>query len=144
MQYHNTDKRSSFPKGLDINTSVDSINLETELKTDSWIDVGKKTGIQNAIGSLCFLVVGKKDGTNKKIYLWSLFKIEGYNDSENENSRYEVFGTGCNFPKPILLSDIEGFQDFQRACANFVRFKNITNLPFTKKLIKFSSQISMP
>jgi hypothetical protein len=141
MQYHNADNRNSYPKGLDINTTVDSINLETTVKTDNWIDVGKKTGIHAAIGSLCFLLVGKKTGAKKKFYLWSFFKIEGTTPSEDDDTRYDVFGTGCNFPNPILLNEIENFEDFKKSCANFVRFKNITHVPFTQNLINFSSNL---
>jgi hypothetical protein len=142
MQYHNATKLKHYPDNVfNIKTDIETISLDTTIRPNNWIHVSKRINILNAKGSICFLIVGKKEKGKTNFYLWSFFRIENF--EEKDATRNNISGTGCNFPKPILLNNIENFSKFQESCANFVRFRNITMLPFTQNLCSFSSKITI-
>lgn len=135
LQYHNADKLQSFPFGNpEFSTNVDSITLDNTVNYRSQFYTSKKQ-VENAIGQFCFLIVGKSDRI-KKYFLWSFFKMEDFD--KDENGLYHVHGTGYNFRKPILLNELEHFNEFKNFCGNFgIGFQNIDNHVFRETLLTF-------
>lgn len=138
IQYHNADNLGRYPSDdLDFNTEIDSLIIDNSVKYQSWIYTSKKS-IENSIEDYCFLIVGKTEMV-KKYYLWSYFRIEDF--EIDDNKEYNVFGYGYNFEHPILLNDLEGFNDFKHYCGNFgLGFQNIEKHAFCEKLRSFSSE----
>lgn len=134
VQYHNADNLQEYPADdLDFNIEIKNIELNDEPIKQSWIYTRKKS-VLKAIGSRCFLIVGKTENKIKNYYLWASFIIENY------KLEYEDFidieGTGNDFKKPLLLNNLVGFSDFKKFCGNFgLGFLNISNNVFTKTLI---------
>ena len=141
IQYHNADKLGTYPtRNTDFKTSVELLTLDNSVKYESQIYTSKKT-VEKAVGQFCFLIVGKTDKI-KKYYLWAFFKIEDY--VKDNNGYYHVNGTGYDFEKPILLNELEHFNDFKNFCGNFgFGFQNIDSHVFCKTLISLSSQQSI-
>ncbi len=139
IQYHNADNIGSYPTAnVDFESSIDLLTLDPSVKYDSWIYTRKKL-VEKAIGQFCFLVVGKTERV-KKYYLWSFFRVEKCNVTAD--GYYNVYGTGYDFAKPILLNDLENFEDFKIFCGNFgIGFQNIDNHIFCKALISYSSPL---
>ena len=136
IQYHNADKLGRYPSSsIDINTSVDLLTLDNSIKYEQQIFTSKKL-VEKAVGQFCFLIVGKTEEI-KKYYLWSYFKIENV---DKRDSDYSVKGVGYSFEKPILLNELEHFEDFKNFCGNFgIGFQNIDKHPFCQTLVAFSS-----
>lgn len=134
IQYHNADKLGSYPsRDIDFSLSVDSLNLDSSIKFHPWIYTKKKT-VEKAIGQSCFLIVGKTEQKIKKYFLWAYFKLEDY--EINKEGYYKVYGTGYDFAKPILLNELENFDDFKDFCGNFgIGFQNIDKHIFCRTLI---------
>lgn len=142
IQYHNADNIGSYPTAdTDFKSNVDLLSLDNSVRFDSWIYTRKKL-VEKAVGQFCFLVVGKTEKI-KKYYLWAFFRIE---KCEINNDRfYNVYGTGYDFKKPILLNELENFNDFKKFCGNFgIGFQNIDNHIFCKTLISYSSELNSP
>lgn len=138
IQYHNADNLRSYPtENLNFEMNVESLKIDNSVKYDSWIHTKKKT-VENSKGHYCFLIVGKTEKL-KKYYLWSFFKIEDYEIDNRDN--YVVYGHGYDFDHPILLNELEGFNDFKNYCGNFgLGFQNIDKHPFCKTLFSLSSE----
>lgn len=142
IQYHNADNLGHFPYfKTNFKTSIDLLTLDNTVKYRSQFFTKKKL-VEKAIGQYCFLIVGKTEKI-KKYYLWSFFKIEDY--VKDSNGFYpHVNGTGYDFKKPILLNELEHFNDFKNFCGNFgFGFQNIDNHKFCKTLVDLSSQQSI-
>lgn len=138
IQYHNADKIGSYPtENLKFGTDVNLLTLNNSVKYDTWIYTKKKT-VANAVGQYCFLIVGKTEKI-KKYYLWAFFKIEDY--KIDDSGYYSVYGHGYDFEYPILLNELEDFNDFKHFCGNFgLGFQKIDNHIFYKTLSSFSSE----
>ena len=140
IQYHNADNLGSYPTAdIDFKTNIDLLHLDNSIKFDSWIYTRKKL-VEKAVGQFCFLVVGKTEKI-KKYYLWAFFKIEKCD--LNNGDFYNVLGTGYDFEKPILLNELEDFNDFKKFCGNFgIGFQNIDNHIFCKTLLSYSTELN--
>ncbi|HMT73914.1 MAG TPA: hypothetical protein PKA77_07595 [Chitinophagaceae bacterium] len=138
IQYHNADNVGSYPtEDLDFETDVDLLTIDNSVKYGSWIHTSKKT-VENAVGHYCFLIVGKTEKI-KKYYLWSFFKIEEYEIDDND--KYILYGHGYDFERPILLNELENFNDFKNYCGNFgLGFQNIDKHLFCKTLSSFTDE----
>ena len=141
IQYHNADNLGSYPTpDTDFKSNVDLLNLDNSVRFDSWIYTRKKL-VEKAVGQFCFLVIGKTEKI-KKYYLWAFFKIEKCDI--NDNGFYNVYGTGYDFEKPVLLNELDDFNDFKKFCGNFgIGFQNIDNHIFCKTLISYSSELNL-
>lgn len=140
IQYHNADQSGQYPYQIaDFRKRIDSLNLEDSVTYRSQFDTSKKQ-VEKAVGQFCFLIVGKTEGT-KRYYLWSYFKIEDY--EKDASGLYDVKGTGFNLKNPVLLNELEHFQDFKRTCGNFgLGFQNVSNQIFCQTLIALVAQSS--
>lgn len=138
IQYHNADKLGTYPtKDLDFNTGIDSLIIDNSVKYASWIYTSKKT-VVDAIEQYCFLIVGKTDKI-KRYYLWSFFKIEEYEIADKGG--YIVYGHGYDFERPVILNELENFNDFKNYCGNFgLGFQNVDTHVFCKTLLSFADE----
>lgn len=130
IQYHNADKLGYFPTdNIDFNSLISEIILDDTIKeNEPWIYTSKKT-VLNAIGSICFLIVGKTENKIKNYYLWSYFRIE---KSVKEPDIIIVHGTGRDLKHPILLNNLTDFDSFKKFCGNFgIGFQIIDNHLFS-------------
>ncbi len=136
IQYHNADNLGLYPTaGVDFESNIDLLSLDNSIKFNSWIRTRKKL-VEKAVGHYCFLIVGKTQKV-KKYYLWAFFNIERY---DFRNNFYNVFGTGYDYKKPILLNELQNFNDFKKFCGNFgIGFQNISNHIFCETLVSYSS-----
>lgn len=138
IQYHNADKLGTYPtEDLDFKADISSLIIDNSVKYASWIYTSKKT-VEGAIGEYCFLIVGKTDKI-KKYYLWSFFKIEEYEIADNGG--YIVYGHGYDFERPVILNEVENFNDFKNYCGNFgLGFQNIDKHVFCKTLSSLADE----
>jgi predicted HNH restriction endonuclease len=138
IQYHNADKLGTYPtEDLDFKADISSLIIDNSVKYASWIYTSKKT-VEGAIGEYCFLIVGKTDKI-KKYYLWSFFKIEEYEIADNGG--YIVYGHGYDFERPVILNEVENFNDFKNYCGNFgLGFQNIDKHIFCKTLSSLADE----
>lgn len=135
IQYHNADKLENFPtSGIDFNLPVSEITLDNKIQYDEWIYTSKRI-LSKAIGSFCFLIVGKTEQRIKNYYLWNYFRIE---DSKEKNGFTTVYGTGQDLKKPVLLNNLPEFESFKKFCGNFgIGFQKIDNHPFSEMLVPY-------
>lgn len=138
IQYHNADKLGTYPtEDLDFKADISSLIIDNSVKYASWVYTSKKT-VEGAIGEYCFLIVGKTDKI-KKYYLWSFFKIEEYEIADNGG--YIVYGHGYDFERPVILNEVENFNDFKNYCGNFgLGFQNIDKHIFCKTLSSLADE----
>lgn len=138
IQYHNTDKLENFPtSGIDLHLPVSEITLDDKIQHTDWIYTSKRTS-SKAIGSFCFLIVGKTELRIKNYYLWSYFRIE---NCKEKNGFTTVYGTGQDLKKPVLLNNLPGFESFKKFCGNFgIGFQKIDNHLFSETLIPYISE----
>lgn len=138
IQYHNADKLGTYPtEDLDFKADISSLIIDNSVKYASWIYTSKKT-VEGAIGEYCFLIVGKTDKI-KKYYLWSFFKIEEYEIADTGG--YIVYGHGYDFERPVILNEVENFNDFKNYCGNFgLGFQNIDKHIFCKTLSSLADE----
>lgn len=134
IQYHNADSLGTYPTAdLDFKSNVDLLSLDNSVRFGSWIYTKKKL-VEKAVGQSCFLIVGKTEQKIKKYFLWAYFKLEDYEISKD--GYYNVYGTGYDLAKPILLNELENFNDFKDFCGNFgLGFQNIDKHNFCRTLI---------
>ncbi|HQZ67256.1 MAG TPA: ASCH domain-containing protein [Planctomycetaceae bacterium] len=83
---------------------------------------------KNADGRV-FLIAGV--GKPRRYFLWSAFQIEKV--KAGSDGIFQVNGTGWQLAPPQELKG-KSFDSFRSACANFVGFRQITDLPYTKIL----------
>lgn len=137
IQYHNADNLKRYPNNLvEFKSPFDSLHLNNSLKYSSWFWT-KKNPIKTEFDQYCFLIVGKTEGKEKKYALWAYFRLDDY--QVGTDGLYNVYGTGYNYQRPIMLSQLNEFKEFIRFCGNFgLGFQNIDNSPFCKTLLSFT------
>lgn len=94
-----------------------------------------RLGIHTAVPSIkhaegrVFLIAGV--GRPRRYFLWETFEIEKVRSGRD--GQFHAAGTGWQLSPPVELAG-KKFEEFQKACANFVGFRSITDLPFARTL----------
>lgn len=126
LQYHNVEKLGWVP--------LDEVPfLQTRLSIGTRKPIARK-----AVGGTVFVIVGivlpgdAKAPRERRYYLWEHFTVTGV---QPEGDDLCVHGTGRQLMPPVLLQG-EGFLEFRQQCANFIGFRSIDELAYTKTLIE--------
>jgi hypothetical protein len=98
----------------------------------------RRSNVQKADGRV-FLIAGV--GRPRRFFLWETFEVEKVRaDAEG---LFHATGTGWQLAPPVELSG-KAFDAFKSACANFVGFRSITDLPFAQTLNKLAEENRPP
>jgi hypothetical protein len=116
LQYHNVEKLGWVP--FDARPF-----LQTQLSIAT-----RKPVAQQSIGSTVFVIASL--GTPRRYYLWERFRVEGV---EKEGEDFCVWGTGRQLTPPARLEG-DDFESFRKACAYFIGFRCIDDLPYAASL----------
>src|SRR5262249_60629077 len=81
-----------------------------------------------AIGATVFVIASL--GKPRQYYLWESFRAEGVT---REGDDLCVWGTGQQMVPPAKLEG-DDFDAFRQACANFIGFRCIDDLPYSATL----------
>jgi hypothetical protein len=125
VQYHNIEQ-----EGLPLS---DPPFRETRLCIHT-----RRPHVQDAEGRV-FLVAGV--GRPREYYLWETFDIEEVR--RNRDGAFEAAGTGWQLAPPQRLRG-NTFEAFRSACANFVGFQRINDLPFSRTLLTLAEAYQPP
>src|SRR5262249_11417409 len=117
VQYHNVEQR-----GLPLS---DPPFRETRLGIHT-----RRPHVKNAEGRV-LLVAGI--GMPRHYFLWETFEVKKVH--ENGIGEFEAWGTGWQLAPPHELKG-KAFEAFRSACANFVGFRCVNDLPYSQKLLK--------
>jgi len=117
VQYHNVEQ-----EGLPLS---DPPFHETRLGIHT-----RRPHVKDAEGRV-FLVAGI--GTPRHYFLWETFEVEEV--CENGDGEFEAWGTGWQLAPPQELKG-KAFEAFRSACANFVGFRRVTDLSYSRTLLK--------
>jgi hypothetical protein len=118
LQYFNVEKMGRLPNGPDA------------LFTRRMGVFTKHASVEKAKGGTVFVIAGL--GKPKRYFLWEAFTVE---DVQHDGTQYTVSGPGWVLLPPQALAGKE-FEAFKAACANFVTFRNIDELPYKDVLQK--------
>jgi hypothetical protein len=117
IQYHNVDQ--------------EGLQLADPLFSQTWLGIHtRRPHVEKAEGRV-FLIAGV--GKPRQYYLWETFEIEEVH--KNADGEFEAWGIGWQLAPPQLLKG-KAFDAFRSACANFVGFRCITDLPYSHTLLK--------
>jgi len=94
----------------------------------------RRTNVQKADGRV-FLIAGI--GRPRRFFLWESFQIEAV--KSNGDGEFQASGTGWQLAPPVELSG-KPFEEFKSACANFVGFRSINDLPFAGTLNELAEE----
>ena len=125
IQYHNVDREGLLLSNPPFSSA--ELSIYTRLPQ-----------VTNASGQV-FLVAGL--GKPRRYYLWSTFEIASV--TENSNGVYHARGTGWELAPPALLEGAK-FDEFKASCANFVGFRCISELPYSKTLLTIAKKHQPP
>ncbi|MBS0261106.1 MAG: ASCH domain-containing protein [Planctomycetes bacterium] len=119
VQYHNADERG--------------LPFASPPFSGTWLGIRTgRPGVLQADG-VVFLIVGL--GRPRRYFLWETFRIQ---DVERlSNGQYQASGEGWQLAPPAELRGA-GFDAFKSACANFIGFREINDLPFCRTLIRLA------
>jgi hypothetical protein len=98
----------------------------------------RRPNVREADGRV-FLIAGI--GRPRRFFLWEAFEIEQV--TSNGDGQFKATGTGWELAPPVELTG-KPFDDFKAACANFVGFRSINDLPFTRTLTKLAEDNRPP
>jgi hypothetical protein len=126
LQYFNCEKMGRFPNGAEA------------LLTRRMGVFTKLASVKEAKGATIFVIVGL--GKPKTYYLWESFTIE---DVAFDGEQYTLSGPGWVLLPPQALAG-KAFEAFKAACANFVSFRRIDDLPYHKTLHQVADQFHLP
>jgi hypothetical protein len=122
IQYFNCEKMGRFPNGADA------------LLTRRMGVFTKLASVRESAGGTVFVIAGL--GKPKRYYLWEAFTID---DVRQEGEQYTVSGPGWVLLPPQLLEG-KDFDKFKAACANFIGFRAIDDLPYRDALRKLADK----
>lgn len=125
LQYHNCEQQGSLPH--DPSHQPGRLQIYTRL-----VSARKASGRVLLIAGL---------GQPRRYYLWSTFTIDRCQQKPDGNIMLE--GPGWQLAPPQLLTGSE-FTSFKASCANFIGFRQITDLPFTRKLLQQADRYRPP
>jgi hypothetical protein len=98
----------------------------------------RRPNVQNADGRV-YLVAGI--GRPRRYFLWQTFQVEEV--TSNAEGEFWAVGSGWQLAPPAELTGTS-FEEFKSACANFVGFRCINNLPFARTLNKLAEENRPP
>ena|GEM_PF-1158379 len=98
----------------------------------------RRPNVRDAEGRV-FLIAGV--GRPRRFFLWETFEVKEV--VANGDGEFEASGTGWQLAPPVELSG-KHFEAFKSACANFVGFRCITDLPFARTLNKLAEDNRPP
>jgi len=98
----------------------------------------RRPNVKNADGRV-FLVAGI--GRPRRFFLWQAFEVEEV--MAKAGGRFEAFGTGWQLAPPQELTG-KPFEAFKSACANFVGFRCVNDLPFARTLNRLAEENRPP
>jgi hypothetical protein len=90
--------------------------------------------VPRALGNDAFLLLGI--GNPRHFYLWERFTVDRI---EEVDSVYLLTGPGRQMNPPPRLQG-RAFKEFQKSCADFASFREITDLPYCQTLISLSTE----
>lgn len=125
LQYHNCEPQSSLPHAF--HQEPARLQIHTSL-----------VAAKKASGRL-ILIAGL--GQPRRYYLWSTFAIDRCQQKPEGHILLE--GPGWQLAPPQLLRGTD-FDSFKTSCANFIGFRKITELPYTKKLLQLAERYRLP
>jgi hypothetical protein len=126
IQYFNVEKMGRLPNGAEA------------LHTTRMGVYTKHPSVEKAKGGTVYVLTGL--GKPKRYYLWEVFTIE---DVQHDGTQYTVSGPGWVLMPPQGLEG-KDFDAFKGACANFVTFRNIDDLPYKSTLSKIGEKYHRP
>jgi hypothetical protein len=94
----------------------------------------RRANVRDADGRV-FLIAGV--GRPRRYFLWEAFEVEEV--TANGGGEFQAWGTGWQLAPPAKLTG-KPFEQFKSACANFVGFRGINDLPFTRTLNTLAEQ----
>lgn len=118
LQYFNIEKMGRFPNGADA------------LLTARMGVYSKLAAVQQSNGGTVYVI--SAFGKPKKYVLWEAFTID---EVTKQDEQFVVSGPGRVLLPPAELSGKE-FDKFKAACAHFIGFRKIDDLPYTATLKK--------
>ena len=86
-----------------------------------------------------FLIAGI--GRPRRFFLWQSFQIDKV--TTNREGMFKASGVGWQLAPPIELKGTS-FDSFKTACASFVGFRSINDLPFTRTLVRLADENRPP
>lgn len=98
----------------------------------------RRPNVRDAEGRV-FLIAGV--GRPRRFFLWETFEVEEVVASGD--GEFEASGTGWQLAPPVELTG-KPFEAFKSACANFVGFRSINDLPFAQTLNKLAEENRPP
>lgn len=125
LQYHNCETQSTLPQGW--SRQPERIHIYT-----------KVSAAKQASGRV-LLIAGL--GHPRKYYLWSSFTID--HCRQRPDGLIQLEGPGWQLAPPQLLVG-KAFQQFKSACANFIGFRLISELPYATTLVKLADNYQSP
>lgn len=125
LQYHNCETLGNLPHPWRPETQT--VQIHTKVRT-----------ARQAAGQV-ILIAGL--GSPRRYYLWSTFTIGRCLNKPGGVIQLE--GTGWQLAPPVELTGAD-FQQFKAACANFIGFREITSLPYARKLLQFTEKYCPP
>jgi hypothetical protein len=125
LQYHNVDQ-----EGLPLS---DPPFRETRLGIHT-----RRPHVRDAEGRV-FLVAGI--GRPRHYFLWETFEIEEVR--QGRDGEFEAWGTGWQLAPPQGLKG-KAFEAFRASCANFVGFRRVSDLPYSRTLVKLAESHRPP
>ncbi len=115
------------------NVAQEGLPLADPLFSDT--DLGiftRRPHVQNAAGRV-LLIAGL--GKPRQYFLWETFEIEEV--IKDQDGEFQASGHGWQLAPPQRLHG-KAFEQFQEACANFISFRCISDLPYAKTLLKLA------
>lgn len=125
LQYHNVRR--------------EGLILSSPPFTESKIRIRTRVALARKARGRVLLICGL--GTPRQFFLWESFEIEGVHSTRDGG--IEVFGPGWQLAPPQRLAG-ESLEDFRRFCANFVGFRNITDHPYSTRLLRLADAYRPP
>lgn len=116
LQYHNVEKLGWVP-----------LDEEPFLQTRLSIATRKPAAL-HAVGGTVFVIASL--GKPRRYFLWETFRAEGVT---REGDDLCVWGRGRQLVPPVRLEG-DDFDAFRWACANFIGFRAIDELPYAATL----------
>lgn len=98
----------------------------------------RRSHVQYAEGRV-FLIAGI--GRPRRFFLWETFEIATVR--VDGDGQFHAAGTGWELAPPVELNG-KRFDEFKSACANFVSFRCINDLPFARTLNKLAEENRPP
>lgn len=125
LQYHNCETQGNLPHPW--RPEAQTVQIHTKVRS-----------ARQAAGQV-MLIAGL--GSPRRYYLWSVFTAGRC--LSKPGGVIQLEGTGWQLAPPVELTGAD-FKKFKAACANFIGFREITSLPYARKLLQIAEKHSPP